>query len=277
MLSVDNLFVMMMIFTAFQVSNNEYQHVLNWGILGAIVMRCVFIFIGSAIISRFDWVLIVFGLFLVYSAVKMFATRNKEEHIDVERQPVVRFLSRYFRVYPRFEGDRFMVYARKEGDNYVLADRRWTAALHPTACHSLGHRIQRSDIRFRQHSRRLFGITRPLCGLLFQHLCHTRLACHVLPAVCHRRQVQVSQDRCMPAVALHRYKVAARASRHHQQPVVTGLHPRSPHREHRAIHRHPAKGDKLSGTDGWQGDGTIKKGTKSFADCRGYCNFAHER
>lgn len=132
MLSVDNLFVMMMIFTAFQVSNKEYQHVLNWGILGAIVMRCVFIFIGSAIISRFDWVLIVFGLFLVYSAVKMFATRNKEEHIDVEKQPVVRFLSRYFRVYPRFEGDRFMVYARKEGDNYVLADRRHGGLLHFT-------------------------------------------------------------------------------------------------------------------------------------------------
>ena len=60
-LSVDNLFVMMMIFTAFGVGKNEYQHVLNWGILGAIVLRFVFIFLGAAIISRFDWVLLVFG------------------------------------------------------------------------------------------------------------------------------------------------------------------------------------------------------------------------
>ena len=71
-LSVDNLFVMMMIFTSFGVGKNEYQHVLNWGILGAIVLRFVFIFLGAAIISRFDWILLVFGAVLVYSGVKMY-------------------------------------------------------------------------------------------------------------------------------------------------------------------------------------------------------------
>ena len=74
-LSVDNLFVMMMIFTSFGVKNTEYQHVLNWGILGAIVLRFVFIFAGAAIINRFDWVLIVFGVVLIYSAYKMFRDR----------------------------------------------------------------------------------------------------------------------------------------------------------------------------------------------------------
>ena len=78
-LSVDNLFVMMMIFTSFGVGKNEYQHVLNWGILGAIVLRFVFIFLGAAIISRFDWVLLVFGAVLVYSGVKMYLNRNKKE------------------------------------------------------------------------------------------------------------------------------------------------------------------------------------------------------
>ena len=90
-LSVDNLFVMMMIFTAMGVKNTEYQHVLNWGILGAIVLRFGFIFAGAAIIERFSWVLLVFGVFLVYSAVKMFLNRNKQQTVDMEHHPVVKF------------------------------------------------------------------------------------------------------------------------------------------------------------------------------------------
>lgn len=112
-LSVDNLFVMMMIFTAFGVGKNEYQHVLNWGILGAIVLRFVFIFLGAAIIRRFDWVLLVFGAVLVYSGVKMFVQRNKKEVMDVEKNPIVRMLSKTGRIYPQFDGDRFFV--RKAG------------------------------------------------------------------------------------------------------------------------------------------------------------------
>lgn len=108
-LSVDNLFVMMMIFTSFGVGKNEYQHVLNWGILGAIVLRFVFIFLGAAIISRFDWILLLFGVLLVYSGVKMYVNRNKEEKIDVEKHPLVRFLSKTGRMHPKFEGDKFFV------------------------------------------------------------------------------------------------------------------------------------------------------------------------
>ena len=108
-LSVDNLFVMMMIFTAFGVGKNEYQHVLNWGILGAIVLRFVFIFLGAAIISRFDWVLLLFGGILVYSGVKMYMQRNKKEEIDVEKNPIVRLLAKTGRIDPQFEGDHFFV------------------------------------------------------------------------------------------------------------------------------------------------------------------------
>lgn len=99
-LSVDNLFVMMMIFTSFGIDKKEYQHALNWGILGAIVLRFIFIFAGAALISRFDWLLLVFGAFLVYSGVKMFANRNKEEKIDTMNHPVVRFLNRHFHLSP---------------------------------------------------------------------------------------------------------------------------------------------------------------------------------
>ena len=113
-LSVDNLFVMMMIFTSFGVGKNEYQHVLNWGILGAIVLRFVFIFLGAAIISRFDWILLLFGVLLVYSGVKMYVNRNKEEKIEVEKHPLVRFLSKTGRMHPQFEGDRFFV--RQDSD-----------------------------------------------------------------------------------------------------------------------------------------------------------------
>ncbi len=116
-LSVDNLFVMMMIFTSFGVGKDEYQHVLNWGILGAIVMRFIFIFLGAAIISRFDWVLLVFGVLLVYSGIKMYLERNKTENIDVEHHPLVKFLLRTGRMHPQFEGDRFFV---KRGSRWLL-------------------------------------------------------------------------------------------------------------------------------------------------------------
>ncbi len=112
-LSVDNLFVMMMIFTSFSVGKEEYQRVLNWGILGAIVLRFVFIFLGAAIISRFDWILLLFGVLLVYSGVMMYLNRNKEESIDVEKHPLVRFLSKTGRMHPQFEGDKFFM--KKDG------------------------------------------------------------------------------------------------------------------------------------------------------------------
>lgn len=112
-LSVDNLFVMMMIFTSFGVGKNEYQHVLNWGILGAIVLRFIFIFLGAAIISRFDWVLLLFGGILIYSGVKMFLQRNKKEEIDVDKNPIVRLLSKTGRIDTQFEGDHFFI--RKDG------------------------------------------------------------------------------------------------------------------------------------------------------------------
>ncbi len=107
-LSVDNLFVMMMIFTSFNVGKNEYQHVLNWGILGAIVLRFVFIFLGAAIISRFNWVLLVFGAVLVYSGIKMFLERNKKEEVDIKHNPIVKLLSHTKRIHPQFIGDKFI-------------------------------------------------------------------------------------------------------------------------------------------------------------------------
>lgn len=129
-LSVDNLFVMMMIFTSFGVGKNEYQHVLNWGILGAIVLRFVFIFAGAAIISRFDWILLIFGAFLVYSGAKMYINRNKKEEMDVENHPLVKFLSKTGRMHPQFEGDKFFVREQDSegisgGKNAIKSKGKW--------------------------------------------------------------------------------------------------------------------------------------------------------
>ena len=124
-LSVDNLFVMMMIFASFGVGKNEYQHVLNWGILGAIVLRFVFIFAGAAIISRFDWILLVFGVLLVYSGIKMYVNRNKKEEINVEKHPLVKFLTKTGRMCPQFMGDHFFVRESEVKGNGQKKSGKW--------------------------------------------------------------------------------------------------------------------------------------------------------
>lgn len=116
-LSVDNIFVMILIFTAFAVNPRYYHKVLIWGILGAIVMRFLFIFVGATLIDRFHWILYLFGVFLVYTGVMMFINRNKEEEIDPENHKVVKFASKYFSVHPKFEGGKFFV--KKDGRKWI--------------------------------------------------------------------------------------------------------------------------------------------------------------
>lgn len=108
-LSIDNIFVIMLIFTSFNVKKKNYHRVLFWGILGAIVMRFAFIFLGAALITKFEWILYVFGAFLVFTGVKMFLDRNKEESIDTEHHPVVKFANKYFKVHKHFVGDKFWI------------------------------------------------------------------------------------------------------------------------------------------------------------------------
>ena len=108
-LSIDNLFVMMAILKAFSVRKEDYKRVLFWGILGAIVMRFIFIFAGSALISQFEWLLYLFGVYLLYTGIKMYLDRNKESQIQPGDHPVVKFLSKRFRVYPEIVDNRFFV------------------------------------------------------------------------------------------------------------------------------------------------------------------------
>lgn len=108
-LSVDNIFVIVLIFTAFSVPPKNYHRVLFWGILGAIVMRFIFIFVGAALIAKFSWIMYVFGAFLVFTGVKMFIDRNKNEKIDTQNHPIVKFANKYFKVHSHFVGSKFFV------------------------------------------------------------------------------------------------------------------------------------------------------------------------
>ncbi|MGR3811765.1 TerC/Alx family metal homeostasis membrane protein [Jiulongibacter sp. NS-SX5] len=108
-LSVDNIFVFILIFSSFGVREANYKKVLVWGILGSIVLRFVFIFLGAALIQKFDWILYIFGAFLVYTGVKILFSGDEEEEIDTKNHPAVKLTSRYFNVYEKFVSDRFFI------------------------------------------------------------------------------------------------------------------------------------------------------------------------
>ena len=106
-LSVDNLFIFLLIFRCFRVPT-DYQHkVLFWGILGALVMRAIFIVLGIGLIRRFHWITYIFGAFLVYSGIRLF--RRDEVGIEPENNPILRWFRRRVPVTESYEGDRFVV------------------------------------------------------------------------------------------------------------------------------------------------------------------------
>ncbi len=112
-LSVDNLFVFLMLFSYFKVPS-KYQHkVLFWGILGAIVMRGIMISIGTTLISRFHWILYIFGLFLIFTGIKM-AIEKESREIHPERNILVRFFKKLFPVTAGFHEEKFFVKVNKK-------------------------------------------------------------------------------------------------------------------------------------------------------------------
>lgn len=106
-LSVDNIFVIILIFSYFNVPA-AYQHkVLFWGILGALVMRVCFILAGIELIHKFHWLIYIFGGFLIFTGIKIVMQGNLQ--VDPDKNPVVRFVRKVFRVTPGFEEDNFFV------------------------------------------------------------------------------------------------------------------------------------------------------------------------
>lgn len=107
-LSMDNLFVFLMLFSFFGVQR-KYQHeVLFWGILGALILRSIFIFAGTALIVRFEWILGIFGVFLIYTGIKMFGHQG-DEQVDPSKNIFVKIFKRFFPVTDQMHEDRFFI------------------------------------------------------------------------------------------------------------------------------------------------------------------------
>jgi tellurite resistance protein TerC len=114
-LSIDNLFVFLVIFRTFHVDERVQHRVLEWGILGALVMRGIMIAAGAVLIARFHWILPVFGVFLVGAGLHMMWKHGKEAHF--ERNPLVRFASSHLRVTKDYHGANLFV--RQEGQLFA--------------------------------------------------------------------------------------------------------------------------------------------------------------
>jgi len=115
MLSVDNLFVIMLIFSYFNLEEKYHHRVLFWGIFGAIVFRGIFILAGSYIIHQFSWVLYIFGAILVYTGIQLLREK-KEEHVDFNKNKVLKYAKKYLPFSPDHHNGKFFL--RKEKKFY---------------------------------------------------------------------------------------------------------------------------------------------------------------
>lgn len=114
-LSMDNIFVISIVFTSLNIPN-KYQHrVLFWGVMGAVVMRAVMILLGASLVSNFHWVLYVFSVFLIYTGIKMIT--HKEEDKKLTDSKMFKFIESKFRVSKEIDGEHFIV--KKSGKTYI--------------------------------------------------------------------------------------------------------------------------------------------------------------
>jgi tellurite resistance protein TerC len=106
-LSVDNIFVFLLIFSYFSVPSRYQHRVLYWGILAAVVLRAIFIITGVTLIQKFEWIVYVFGGFLIYTGLKL--AFREDEDVHPERNPVLKLFRRFFAVTPGYSGEHFFV------------------------------------------------------------------------------------------------------------------------------------------------------------------------
>ena len=107
-LSIDNVFIFSLVFTAFAIPKDLQYRVLFWGVIGALVMRLAMILIGAALIERFEWMLLVFGAFLVFTGIRMWLSTRREGEADPAANPIVRFARRRLPFTDRLDGQRFL-------------------------------------------------------------------------------------------------------------------------------------------------------------------------
>ncbi|HPR84401.1 MAG TPA: TerC/Alx family metal homeostasis membrane protein [Prolixibacteraceae bacterium] len=105
-LSVDNVFVILLVLQSFSVPQKNYKTVLFWGVLGAIILRFIFIFTGAALIHKFSWILYVFGAFLIFQGIKILFSKDEEQK-DPHDSVIFRFFSKYLNISKDYHGDKF--------------------------------------------------------------------------------------------------------------------------------------------------------------------------
>lgn len=110
-LAIDNVFVWLMIFAAFSIPPVLQRQLLLYGVLGAIILRTIFIFIGAWFVQEFSWILYIFGAFLVYTGFKFL--KGQEENPNIEEMAILKWLRKHIRITPQLEGNKFFV--RKNG------------------------------------------------------------------------------------------------------------------------------------------------------------------
>jgi tellurite resistance protein TerC len=114
-LSVDNLFVFLLLFKYFKIDRHNQRKVLNWGIIGVIILRGIFILSGSVLIANFGFIMYIFGAILIYSGYKMSFGEEKEVH--PEKNKTLRIFKRFMRTTHEFHGDKFVV--KQDGHKYA--------------------------------------------------------------------------------------------------------------------------------------------------------------
>ena len=193
-LSVDNIFVFVLIFSYFNVPE-KYQHrVLFWGIIGALVLRGVMIVAGSALVTRFAWTLYFFGAFLVFTGLRM-ALEKDEAAYNPEHDPVLRLSRKLIPVTSDYHGDSFFIRTRDEvGKGRLAATPLFIVMLI----------VNTTDIIFATDPGYLRRHARSVHRLYLEHLRGAWAARALFPAGRHRRQVRLSQARPFHRSDLHR-------------------------------------------------------------------------
>jgi tellurite resistance protein TerC len=118
-LSMDNVFVISMIFTFFAIPRENQYRVLFWGIVGVVVLRGIMIAAGSALVHRFEWTLYIFAIFLILTGIKMLLTGDKP--VDIEKNPLLKFLRRNMRITKELHGQKFFVKQEVNGKKLRFA------------------------------------------------------------------------------------------------------------------------------------------------------------
>lgn len=114
-LSLDNVFVFAVIFTAFAVPEEYRYHVLFWGVMGALVFRAVFVVVGLSLLSAFTWLVFIFGAFLIFTGIRML--RSNDEEVDYQNHWALKFFRRFLPLTKDFHGDHFII--KQDGKRYA--------------------------------------------------------------------------------------------------------------------------------------------------------------